>query len=40
MPDTEKAENLDVKKQPPRPTPDSVPIGLVAGLETPRSPHC
>jgi hypothetical protein len=41
MADTEKAETPMVKKQMPRPAPPKTgPLGLGAGLESPRSPHC
>jgi hypothetical protein len=38
MADTEKTETPKVKKQMPRPAPG--PLGLSAGLESPRSPYC
>jgi hypothetical protein len=41
MADTEKAEMPNIKKQTPRPVPPKAgPVGLGAGLESPRSPHC
>jgi hypothetical protein len=41
MPDTEKTEKPNVKKQTPRPAPPKTgPLSLGAGLESPRSPHC
>jgi hypothetical protein len=41
MADTEKAEMPNAKKQTPRPAPPKDgPVGLGAGLESPRSPHC
>jgi hypothetical protein len=41
MPDTEKTEMPNVKKQTPRPAPPNTGVlGLGAGMESPRSPHC
>ena len=41
MPDTEKTEKPNIKKQMPRPAPPKTgPLSLGAGLESPRSPHC
>jgi hypothetical protein len=41
MADTEKLKTPKVKKQMPAPgTSEAGPLGLGAGLESPRSPHC
>lgn len=40
MPNTEKAEKPVVKPSPRSTIPNNGPVGLGAGLESPRSPHC